>query len=182
MGVVDLMIVIPATIGAILFLMDTGLGMYDKSKLSFVATQAASFAASLPQNQDPTEQTKQLVSDLMKSMAIPSKAVKVGVSRITLAGRPGINVQISDEFPLFGQASFLPAKISLQDNASALSAGGGPTMLFPIDNAGPVPFQFVEVPVTNVIPVGQTVQPGSFRLGLHFNPSEVVAQPRTAAF
>lgn len=186
MGVADLLIIVPVTVLAILLLLNIGVSMYFKSKLGFIASQAATFAAaqvSASPSVDPTPKTKALVIALLKAMGLPFGTTSVGVTPFTAAGQKAVSVQIVDDFPLFGSATkVFPVKIKLQDNASAVVPDTSvPTMWFPI--GGPVSTQFVLIPVLGVAPQGQPQPPGSFGLNLFQLPDvlEVVAQPSSSA-
>lgn len=121
MAAVDLMIIVPLTVFAVLLLMNTGMAFYLKEKLAFVAQQAARHAAGFPDN-EMEEQASSFAKELMRKMNLDSSATKVETASTTVSGEPAVEVKISSWMSTFGNIDWLPKTVSVSDSAVAVAS------------------------------------------------------------
>jgi hypothetical protein len=130
-GVVALMLIIGATVGACLLLSNIGTSIYYKEKLSFVSNQCAQYARFLPGTEDQEVKTAELAKSLLKSMGIKASRCEVKVKDTIVEGIPGVSVTVSAfDLQVFGTGELLPATVSLQDTAVALKGTTPDTLLW----------------------------------------------------
>lgn len=116
MATLDLVLIIPMVVASSMFLVDCALGSYYKERLSFVAMQAANFAANLPFDQEPVKPTEKVVKDLLQKMNAGCANLKVTVKPITVGEQDALSVELSANMPLL-RGGVLPGTIGLQENA-----------------------------------------------------------------
>jgi hypothetical protein len=130
-GVVALMLVIGATVGACLLLTNIGMSIYYKEKLSFVSNQCAQYARYIPGAEDAEVKTAELAKSLLKAMGIKASRCDVKVKDTLIEGVPAISVSITAmDLHLFGNGELLPGTLSLQDTAVALKGTAPDTLLW----------------------------------------------------
>ncbi len=131
-GVVALGMLVFGGICAVLLMLNSGLSMYHKSKLGFVAMQTATYAASLSSHD--SDAVQHFATALLNRMAIGARDTTVHVEDVDIEGREGVQVAITTKLPLFDtKIDILPGSIVLRDSAVAtkLSLGGEGWLKFP---------------------------------------------------
>jgi len=125
-GAVGLVLVMSSGICASLLVVNSGTGVVFKTKVSLVAAQAAQFAAAHQSDSSLQSETQAFVQTLMPNIGLAPKALAVSVTQTTVNGVEGELVTITNEFPVFGNASFLPRTFRLSDTefASFCVTGG----------------------------------------------------------
>lgn len=131
MGTVDLLIIVPATIACMLFVLNVGVSTYYKEKLAYVGNQAAQLAYSVFKDPVQTEDsvktvTKGFVEGLMPKFGITPSGLDVKVKKGTIvvngASQVQAEVEITNTFNLLGpHVNFFPTNITLTDKAAAIS-------------------------------------------------------------
>jgi hypothetical protein len=116
MGVADLVIVIPATVLCFFFLTNTGLSVYYKGKLGFVADQAALYASQHLYSPDVSGDTTEFTSQLFTKMNVPVSKIDTKVDQITVGNIPAVSATITADFDLL-KGSPLPYKIKLSETS-----------------------------------------------------------------
>lgn len=125
MASVDLMIMIPATVVLVLFLLNVGVAMYYKQKLGFISNEAAKFAASC-HNSDSAAKTQEFVKAMLVEMGISSSDQHIEVKPCSLAGRHGATVKIQlSGLSMIGNGMVFPSVIPMEDTSTATDQFGG---------------------------------------------------------
>lgn len=101
-GAVGLVMVLGAGIVAMMFILNSGVGMYYKQKLMPVTNLAAQFAAAHASDSNVDEETANFVRDLMPKLCMAPSNLQVKVETITVGSEPAMQVTVSNSFPLFG--------------------------------------------------------------------------------
>jgi len=130
-GVVALALIVTFTIGALVLLANTAIAFYYKDKLAYCSNQAAQFACTLPATANLTQETTVFSQFFLPRIGVTPRQLSVRAQRTTFQGRDAIFVTVSNVFPLFGNLTFLPGTLSLQDDGGAIFptiavAGAGP--------------------------------------------------------
>ncbi len=129
MASVDLMILIPATLVLLLFLLNAGVAMYYKQKVAFISIEAARYAAGLSDPNTAAAKTTEFVKALVREMGISCTAENVEVKKTSLAGRPGATVRVQlIGLTMIGNGWILPSVIPMEDTSSASDIFGGATL------------------------------------------------------
>lgn len=123
MAAVDLLIIVPASVGCILLMLNCGMSAFYKQKLGFATTQAATYAASISRNQRERD-TKEFTNELLQKMALPNDG-EVKVEEVTVRGKQGVSVEVTENLSLFGDGSVIPMSIKLSDRSVAICNAGG---------------------------------------------------------
>lgn len=122
-GVTGLVMVMGGLIIAILLMMNTGMAMYLKGKIAFVAQQTARHATGL-QEQDRKSQSTEFAKDLAARMGMDVNSTEVEVGSCTVAGEEAVDVKISSSMATFGGVDWLPKTVAMSDNAVAVIEDG----------------------------------------------------------
>ncbi len=118
-GVVSLCLMIAATMVAVSFLVSSGMMVYYKQKLGFVADQVAHQVGLMPNMDDMTMQ--EITRDMLAHIEISTADLKVTRKDTTIYGRPAVEVTVyNGKLPLFSNVDFLPMSIAMQDKGVAL--------------------------------------------------------------
>ena len=130
-GVVALMMIISATVGACLLLTNVGMSIYYKEKLSFVSNQCALYARYIPGAEDQEVRTAELAKSLLKSMGVRPSRCEVKVKDTLVEGVPAVSVTLNAmDLHLFGNGELLPGTVSLSDTAVVLTGSAPNTLLW----------------------------------------------------
>jgi len=105
---------------AMYFILNAGMGMFFKEKLSGVCHSAAAYAAAHAGDSDVEGKTTEFVEELMPQVGIAPYSLNVGVSEITVQENQGVQVTVQNTFPLFGSINMLPSKIVLADSEAVV--------------------------------------------------------------
>ena len=120
------MIVVALVLGTLL-IANAGFAIYFKEKISFVANQAADYAAVLPPGPTVNSLVTSEVKQLMAAMGFSTNNVQVNVdSSLTVLGRPAVKVTVAAPFSaVFGPvaAGVIPPVVSISDSAVAMNNG-----------------------------------------------------------
>lgn len=118
-GAVGLVLVLGSGICSSLLVVNSGIGVLFQSKVSLVAAQAAQFAAAHQIDSNVESETEAFVQALMPNVGLAATSLDVSVTQTTVNGVEGELVTITNDFPVFGNASFLPKQIRLSDTEFA---------------------------------------------------------------
>ncbi|HEY9719128.1 MAG TPA: hypothetical protein V6C69_16760 [Trichormus sp.] len=114
-GTIGVCMVIAAGALTLVLILNSGNGIFFKEKLANVARMAASYAASHASESDVGSQTTTYVQQLMPQSGMNPSGLTVSVNEAEVLDQPTIQVTVSNNFPLFGTASYLPTQIRLAD-------------------------------------------------------------------
>jgi hypothetical protein len=118
-GVVSLCMMIAATLVAVSFLVSSGMMVYYKQKVGFIADQVAHQVGLMPTMDDMTMQ--EMTRDMLVKIGISTADLSVTRKDSTVYGRPAVEITIRNgRLPLFSQVDFLPMTIAMQDTGVAL--------------------------------------------------------------
>lgn len=123
-GVVGLVIVMGGLILAILLMVNTGMAMYLKGKVAFLAQQTARHATGLQASQLQSESTA-FAKELAARMGMDKDSTNIEVATCTVSGEEAIEVKISSSTGTFGGVDFLPKTVAMNDSAVAVIEDGG---------------------------------------------------------
>jgi Flp pilus assembly protein TadG len=129
-GVIALAMIIMGTVGAVLLLVNTGMSMYYKQKLGFIASEAAMYAAVLSQTDDVEVKGSETARALLQAMGFNPSRCDVKVSVTTVDDKPAIKVTITTDLKMFGKGDILPGSINIQDTAVALRGTTPDTLIW----------------------------------------------------
>lgn len=119
MAACDLLLVIPAVVLGIFFLIDAGLAAHYKSKLGIVLLETAEYAANLPPDVALEKAVNDELRDLLRANSVRAKNIKVTTKRTSVADVEAIMVSATTMVPLL-EGGILPIEIPLSDTATAL--------------------------------------------------------------
>lgn len=114
-GTVGVCMVIAAGVIILVLILNSGNGIFFKEKLANVTRMAASFAAAHAGESDVNGQTTAYVQQLLPKTGMSPADLTVSVNEMQVADQPTIQVIVSNNFPLFGTANYLPTQIRLTD-------------------------------------------------------------------
>jgi hypothetical protein len=116
-GAVSVCLIIAASIGAVLFILNSGSGMFFKEKLAYASHLAANYAAAHAGDSDVESETSIFVEALMPQMGLSPSNLEVEVNEISVQENNGFKVTVTNSFPLFGGGSggLMPAFMRLSD-------------------------------------------------------------------
>jgi hypothetical protein len=118
-GVVSICLMITATMIAVSFLVSSGMMVYYKQKIGFVADQVAHQVGLMPTMDDMTVQ--EMTRDMLVKIGISTADLTVTRKASTVYGRPAVEITIRNgKLPLFSNVDFLPMSIEMQDKSVAL--------------------------------------------------------------
>lgn len=134
-GVVALSLIVAGVVLGTLLLVNVGIASYYKEKLGLVTNQVAvrlarhiSWNSSFPKALNDTEEATTVANSLLTAMGLPKAKTVTVVSKSDF-----VTVTIVvDGFPMFGQGTVIPVKISLQDTAAAAFLDDQPPALLNI--------------------------------------------------
>ncbi|MGH9554034.1 MAG: hypothetical protein ACRD3W_31940, partial [Terriglobales bacterium] len=110
----DLCIMIPCTILCFFFLTNTGLSVYYKNKLSFVADQTVLYTAAHLSGMSNSNEVVAFATEMFKKMNVPASNITVKVVKGTINNTPTLGITLTADFDLI-QGSPLPYKIRLAE-------------------------------------------------------------------
>ena len=120
-GTFDVLIVIPLIIIGIVCVINSCVVGFYKQKLTFITTQAASYAANLPPNVEPTKPTEKLVAALVKRCELSGVNLKVAIKNIEIEDQDAVAVTVTGNFSLLHlQGIPTPMGVSMSDSSTAL--------------------------------------------------------------
>src|SRR5579883_2497962 len=99
-GVVGLMLIVSATVIAVMLLLNTGIATYNKEKLSFVADQAAIYATSVADSPTRDSDVSSFVNNMFSNMGIQASNTTVTVKDIACSKWAAIQVQVTTSLPI----------------------------------------------------------------------------------
>jgi hypothetical protein len=119
-GVFGLVLIISGGIISTLFILNSGAGIFFRNKTLLVASQAAQYAAAHQADSDVQGETETFVQNLMPTVGMSPSDLKVTVTATTVNGVQGVQVSVSNHFPLFGSGGgVMPDQIRLADTEFA---------------------------------------------------------------
>jgi hypothetical protein len=120
-GAVGLMMVVGGGILVTFLILDCGTAVYFKNKLLLITGQAAQFAAAHGSDPGVRDETMTFVQNLMPTVGLTPRDLNVTVNSTAMNGVQGVQVTVSNQFPLFGKG-MLPNRIQLDDTEFANSS------------------------------------------------------------
>jgi len=115
-GTAAMCMVFGSVVVAMFFVLNTGMGMFFKQKLTGVCLAAAAHASAHAGDSDVETETMDFVEELMPQVGIAPRNLSVAVSEINVGEHSGVQVTVSNTFPLFGSVNMLPTQIVLADS------------------------------------------------------------------
>jgi len=116
-GTVAICMIFGSGVVAMLLVLNSGTSMVFKEKLNNVTHLAAAYAAAHAGDSNVQEETTTFVAQLMPQAGISPTALTVEVNQVNIQQDPGVQVSISNQFPLFGTAGgIFPAQLTLTDS------------------------------------------------------------------
>lgn len=119
-GVVALWLIISITVAAISLLINSGMSMFYKQKIAYVAMQTATYTAQMKMHEDKKTQGEALAKKLLQTMGFNTSQADVQVKETTIDGAPCVQVDITiANLPLFHgtEAGMMPFSVTLGDSA-----------------------------------------------------------------
>lgn len=138
-GAVGLLLVISGLIVAVLFLLNSGLAVYNQEKIGFVANSAASYAANLTNTSTRQADVDAEVKDTMANLGLDSSNTSTTISDVTLNSLPAVSVTITANLPTLMTANFgsiFPQQIQINNTAVALKPVNPMRYLVVVDPLG----------------------------------------------
>lgn len=122
-GAVGLVLIIFGAVCAVLFMVNSGIAMYQKSRLSYVAMQTATYASQMPRLDQAA--VKLFAQDILRQMGIDSGDIGVVATDVTVKGQPAVKVELRNAFPLFNsRVDYLPKTVAISDAAICVKSSG----------------------------------------------------------
>lgn len=122
-GVVALWLIVSITVASISLLINSGMSMFYKQKIAYVAMQTATYTAQLKMNEDKQTRGDEIARSLLGTMGFNLGQVEVEVKEITVADAPSVRVDITcKNLPLFHgtEAGMMPFSVTLADSATCI--------------------------------------------------------------
>jgi carbon starvation protein CstA len=122
-GVVALWLIVSITVASISLLINSGMSMFYKQKIAYVAMQTATYTAQMKMHEDKKAKGEELAKKLLGSMGFNTAQADVQVSEVTIEEAPCIKVEITvANLPLFHgtEAGMMPFSVTLGDSAVAI--------------------------------------------------------------
>lgn len=120
MIVCELAILIPILVCATLFLADTGLAMYYRSKFNFVLEQVAQIAIQIPTLDRQKEVAQTTASKMFIALGLNATGLKVDVKETQINGYQALQISGKATFRLLRGMDFLPSIMNMADLTIAI--------------------------------------------------------------
>lgn len=122
-GICGLGLVIGGVVLATLLIVNTGMAMYLKGKLAFVAQQTARFSTGLPQS-TMEKDAEEFGKELARRMGLDPKETQIKIARTSIGSSEAIEAQASSSMTTFGNVDWLPKTVGMTDSAIAITNDG----------------------------------------------------------
>lgn len=121
-GVVSLWLVVVITVAAVSLLTNSGMSIFYKQKISFIAMQTALYTAHLKMNEDKVGKGEAFAKNMITSMGMPARNAEIIVREMNIEDAPSISVKITiANLPLLqGDGGMMPLSVTLGDEAIAI--------------------------------------------------------------
>ncbi|MBX3073577.1 hypothetical protein KF728_22425 [Candidatus Obscuribacterales bacterium] len=122
-GVVALWLIVSITVASISLLINSGMSMFYKQKIAYVAMQTATYTAQLKMNEDKRTRGEEVGRSLLGAMGFNAAQAEIDIKEITVEGAPSIQVDITcKNLPLFHgtEAGMMPFSVTLGDSATCI--------------------------------------------------------------
>jgi len=122
-GVASLWLIVSITVASISLLINSGMSMFYKQKIAYVAMQTATYTAQMKMNEDKTSRGEELAKSLLSKMGFNVAQTEVDIKEISVEGAPSIQVDITcKNLPLFHgtEAGMMPFSVTLGDSATCI--------------------------------------------------------------
>lgn len=122
-GVVSIWLIVTVVVASISLLINTGMSMFYKQKIAFIAMQTATYAAQLKLADDRQARGETYAKSLIKTMGLPVINSEITIKELVVEGAPSIEVAITlANLPLFHgpESGMLPFSVTLGDKAVAI--------------------------------------------------------------
>jgi hypothetical protein len=116
MIVAELAILIPTVLAATLFLSDTGLAIYYRSKLDCVLQQVGQIIVQVPDPGRRSDVANSIFGKILKATGLSATDLKIAVKDIEIDGYQALKISGSASFKLIKGMDFLPTSLTLSDS------------------------------------------------------------------
>ena len=122
-GVCGLGLVIGGVVLATLLIVNTGMAMYLKGKLAFIAQQTARYSSSLPQS-TMEKDAEDFGKELARRMGLDPNSTQVKLARTKIGSEDAVEANVSSSMTTFGNVDWLPKTVGMNDSAIAITNDG----------------------------------------------------------
>lgn len=122
-GVVSLWLIITITVASISLLINSGMSMFYKQKIAYVAMQTATYTAQLKVGDDKVTKGQELAKKLLTAMGFSTANAEIIVKEEIIEDAPCVIVEITlANLPLFQgpEPGMMPFSVTLGDKAVAI--------------------------------------------------------------
>lgn len=122
-GVVVIWLIVSIAVASICLLVNSGMSMFYKQKIAFVAMQTASYTAQLKMSENKRERGEAIARNLLQTMGLPVRDAEIDIKEENIEGAPCISCRITvSKLPLMqgSEPGMMPFSITLGDQAVAL--------------------------------------------------------------
>ncbi|HEY9677287.1 MAG TPA: hypothetical protein V6C76_04735 [Drouetiella sp.] len=115
-GAVACCMIFSSGIAATLLLLNSGTTMFFKDKLSHCTHLATQFAAAHQGDDGLQSETSEFVKEIMPQMGLQANGLQVTVKPVAINATSGVQVTVTNSFPVFGGVRFLPTEVAISDS------------------------------------------------------------------
>lgn len=122
-GVVAIWLIISITVAAVSLLINSGMSMFYKQKISYVAMQTATYTAQLKMNEDKVGKGEAAAKKMLEAMGFSTVNSEIEIKEENIEDAPCISVSITlKNLPLFqgSEPGMMPFSVTLGDKAIAI--------------------------------------------------------------
>ncbi len=122
-GVVSIWLIVTVVVASISLLINSGMSMFYKQKIAFIAMQTASYTAQLKTSEDRQTKGETFARMMIKTMGLPVINSEITIKEVAIEGAPSMEVAITlTNLPLFHgpESGMLPFTVTLGDKAVAV--------------------------------------------------------------
>jgi len=122
-GVVSLWLIISIAVASICLLVNSGMSMFYKQKIAYVAQQTATYTAQMKMNEDKKTKGEEVAKKLLAAMGFQTMNAEIDIKEETIEDAPCISVSITlKNLPLFqgSEPGMMPFSVTLGDKAVAI--------------------------------------------------------------
>ncbi len=152
-GVAAIWLIVTVSVVSISLLINSGMSMFYKQKIAFVAMETAIYTAGLKMNVDKVATGEEFAKQMLNGMGMSVQNAKIEIKETMVMDAPAISAQISlSKLPLLqGSGGMLPFSITLADKAVAIKHATPEAYVWLSNSSKMSPYLF---PVVRVPPGG----------------------------
>ena len=122
-GVVAIWLIVSISVASISLLINSGMSMFYKQKIAYVAMETATYTAQLKMNENKIDKGEALAKKMLELIGLPSHNADIEVKEETIDDAPCITVSITvKNLPLFqgSEPGMIPFAVTLAERAVAI--------------------------------------------------------------